>query len=179
LAGIARVFAELEAEAQNWLAREGTPPEDRTIQRQASMRYVHQGFELMVPWPSGAVDGSALKDALENFHRLHERLYTFASEDTPVEIVTLRVSAIGRLPVPTLPRLPVGRGVAAAVIGRQDVDFDGTPVDCPVYDRSRLGSGDRIAGPAILRQLDTTTVLLPGQDGEVDSVGNLIVRERA
>ncbi|MBV8169027.1 MAG: hydantoinase/oxoprolinase family protein, partial [Alphaproteobacteria bacterium] len=179
LPGIARVFAELEAEAVHWLDAEGTPPERRAIVRQASMRYVHQGFELTVPWPSGAVDDAGLAAALANFHALHERLYTFASPDTGVEIVTLRVSAIGRLPVPSLPRLAAGTGAAGAELGRQAVDFDGAPIDCPVYDRGRLGDGDRIAGPAILRQLDTTIVLLPGQDATVDPVGNLIVRDRA
>ncbi len=178
LAGIAAVFGELEAEAAAWLEREDAPRDGRVIERQASMRYVHQGFELTAPWPAGPVDAAALREALAGFHRLHERLYTFASEDTPVEIVTLRVSAIGRLPPPALPRLAPGAGSAVAVIGRQDVDFDGVPVDCPVYDRFRLGAGDTVAGPAILRQLDTTTVLLPGQDAGVDPFGNLIVRER-
>jgi N-methylhydantoinase A len=177
LAGIARVFAELEAEAAGWLEREGTAPENRAIVRQASMRYHHQGFELTVPWPAGAVDGAALEGALGNFHRLHERLYTFASEDTPVEIVNLRIAAIGRLPQPQLPRLAKSSG-APTPIGTQEVDFDGAPAACPVYDRARLGAGATIAGPAILRQLDTTIVVLPGQDGTVDPVGNLIIRER-
>jgi N-methylhydantoinase A len=179
IAGIATVFAALERDAADWLEREGAPPGGRTIVRQASMRYVHQGFELTAPWPSGVVDAASLQQALAGFHRLHERLYTFAQEDTPVEIVTLRVSAIGRLPPPRLPELPKGRGADAAAIGRQDVDFDGTPVTCPVYGRARLGAGDCIAGPAILRQLDTTTLVLPGQDAAVDPLGTLIVRERA
>jgi N-methylhydantoinase A len=178
LAGIEGVFGEMAAEARAWLEREAAPPDGRLVLRQASMRYVHQGFELTVPWPDGAVDAAALGEALAGFHRLHERLYTFAQEDTPVEIVTLRVSAIGRLSQPTLPRVASGGRSGDAIIGRQDVDFDGVPIACPVYDRTRLGAGDTVAGPAILRQLDTTIVVLPGQDGTVDALGNLIIRER-
>jgi N-methylhydantoinase A len=177
LAGMEAVFAELETEAKVWLEREGAPPDGRMIQRQASMRYVHQGFELTVPWPSGTLDAAALKQAMTSFHRLHERLYTFAQEDTPVEIVTLRISAIGRLPVPTLPR--IGKGSGVSVVGQQEIDFDGRPVACPIHDRSRLGEGDTVDGPAILRQLDTTTLVLPGQQAQVDAFGNLIVREAA
>jgi N-methylhydantoinase A len=165
------VFAALEAEAKAWLEREGTPPEGRAIQRQASMRYRHQGFELTVPWTG------SIAEAIAAFHRLHERLYTFALEETPVEIVNLRVSAIGRLPVPELPR--IGKGTGDSAIGRQEVDFDGRPVVCTVHDRAKLGAGDRIEGPAIIRQLDTTTLLLPLQQAEVDAYGNLIIREMA
>ena len=90
----------------------------------------------------------------------------------------VRVSAIGQLSQPTLPRVAAGGRSGEAIIGRQDVDFDGAPIACPIYDRTRLGAGDTIAGPAILRQLDTTIVVLPEQDGTVDALGNLIIRER-
>jgi N-methylhydantoinase A len=64
---------------------EGVPREARRLARQASRRYQHQGFELVVPWPSGAADAAGAQAAIGAFHRRHERLYTFAQEDTPVE----------------------------------------------------------------------------------------------
>jgi N-methylhydantoinase A len=176
---IAAIFAELEADAVAWLGAEGVPQEMRRVTRQASLRYRHQGFELFVPWPDGAVDERAVASAIAAFHRRHERLYTFAQEDTPVEIVTLRVDAYGMFPQPHLPELPAGGDPARAILGRQAIAFAEGREDAPIYARDRLGAGDRIAGPAILTQLDATTLLLPGQTAEVHPLGALIVRESA
>jgi N-methylhydantoinase A len=174
---IAATYAVLEAEAVAWLDAEGVPSEARRVTRQASLRYQHQGFELFVPWPGGKVDAAALQAVIDAFHLRHERLYTFAQEDTPVEIVTLRVDGYGIFPPPGLPELPPGSDPAAAIVGRQAIAFAEGPVEAPVYDRARLGSDDVIAGPAILTQLDATTLLLPGQRAEVHSLGALIVRD--
>jgi N-methylhydantoinase A len=171
---IAETYAALEAEAVAWLDGEGVPTEARHLTRQASLRYQHQGFELFVPWPAGAVNATAAIDA---FHRRHERLYTFAQEDTPVEIVTLRIDAYGIFPPPKLPDLPPGGDPAGAITGRQQIAFAEGRVEAPVYDRARLGAGDVIAGPAILTQLDATMLLLPDQSAEVHPLGALIVRD--
>jgi N-methylhydantoinase A len=177
LAHIAAIFHELETEAAAWLDAEGVPPEARRLMRQASLRYRHQGFELVVPWPSGAVDAASVEAAVAAFHRRHERLYTFAQEDTPVEIVTLRIDAVGLFPPPRLPELPEGGDPAAAIVGRQPIALADGRAEAPIYDRARLGAGDRIAGPAILTQLDATTLLLPGQSAEVHRCGALVVRD--
>ena len=177
LGRIAATYRELEAEAVAWLDSEGVPAAARRLARQASLRYRHQGFELVVPWPSGGADKAALRGALAAFHRRHERLYTFAQEDTPVEIVTLRVDAVGIFPPPHLPALPDGGRAQAAVVARQALALPGGPAEAPVYDRARLGAGDRIAGPAILTQLDATTLLLPGQTAEVNRLGCLVVTD--
>jgi N-methylhydantoinase A len=144
---------------------------------QASLRYEHQGFELTVPWPGRSVDEAAVAEAIRRFHDLHRRLYTFAQEDTPVEIVTLRVDAIGRLPRPSPAELPRGGDPRAAIIGRQRLELEGGGVDAPIYDRARLGAGAAIDGPAIITQLDATTLLLPGQRAETHRLGSLIVRD--
>lgn len=174
---IAATYADLEAEAVAWLESEQVPSEARRLTWQASLRYRHQGFELFVPWPSGVVDDAAVQTTIEAFHRRHERLYTFAQEDTPVEIVTLRVDAYGVFPQPRLPELPAGGDLAAATVDRQVISFAEGPAEVAVYDRARLGSGDVIVGPAILTQLDATTLLLPGQTAEVHPLGALIVRD--
>ena len=172
------VLADLEAQAVAWFEREGLPPAGRVMERLASMRYQGQGFELTVPW-RGAVDAASTKAAIDRFHALHRKLYTFAQEDTPVEIVTLRVTAVGRLSQPELPTIGKSGGVEQAWIGQQSVAFaDGTR-DCPVYDRTKLGAGTVLQGPAIVTQLDATTVLMAGQRAEVDRYGSLIVEEVA
>ncbi|MBI3710241.1 MAG: hydantoinase/oxoprolinase family protein [Proteobacteria bacterium] len=177
LSRMAAVLAALEQEAQAWLVAEGVPAAEREIAWHASLRYEHQGFELTVPWAGRAVTDESVAGTIAAFHRLHERLYTFAQEDTPVEIVTLRVDAIGRLPRPTLPGLPRGGAPAAAIIDRLPVEFESGRAEAPVYDRARLGAGARIAGPAIVVQLDSTTLLLPGQTAEMHRYGSLIVQD--
>ena len=111
------------------------------------------------------------------FHRLHERLYTFAQEDTPVEIVTLRVDAKGSFPLPHPPELAAGGPPEEAIVARQMIHFEDGPRECPVYERMRLGRGARIEGPAVIVQLDATTLVLPQQTAEADRFGNLVVTD--
>jgi N-methylhydantoinase A len=174
---IARVFAELEREASTWLEVEQVPEKSRRIVWRASLRYQHQGFELFVPWAGRDVTEAAVAQTVVAFHRLHERLYTFAQEDTPVEIVTLQVDARGIFPPPTMQELPPAGSLDAARLGTQTLSLEKGLMDANVYARERLGAGARIEGPAILTQLDATTLLLPGQIGTVDRFGNLIIAE--
>ncbi|HTZ78344.1 MAG TPA: hydantoinase/oxoprolinase family protein [Stellaceae bacterium] len=176
LDGMARVFGELQAQAEEWLSHERILAERRAVRWQASLRYLHQGFELTVPWGGEMVTPEAVERTIAAFHRLHEQLYTFSQPDTPVEIVTLRVTAEGTLPRPRIRALAKG-GPAGAIVGEQSVDFDGEIRKAPIYDRGRLGAGATLRGPAILRQLDSTTLLFPGQTAEVHDFGSLIVRE--
>jgi N-methylhydantoinase A len=176
---ITAIYAELEAEAIAWLEAEGVPPEVRRLTRQASLRYRHQGFELFVPWPAGPTGDAEVQGAIAAFHREHERLYTFAQEDTPVEIVTLRVDAYGIFPQPQLPELPAGGNPGSAITGYQRIAFAEGAVEAPIYNRAALGASDVVAGPAILTQLDATTLLVPGQTAEVHPLGALIVRDEA
>ncbi len=175
----ARVFAELQAEATAWLEAERVPVSARKITWTASMRYQHQGFELFVPWAGREISDRTIAATIAAFHQMHQQLYTFAQEDTPVEIVTLRVDAEGVFAPPVLQALQAGGAADRAIVGGQTMHLATGPVEAPIYDRARLGAGARIAGPAILTQLDATTLVLPGQLGEVDRVGNLIVTEQA
>jgi N-methylhydantoinase A len=174
---VARVYGELGREAVAWLDQEDVPQDARRVSLYASLRYQHQGFELNVPWAGRDVTQASAAATVAAFHRLHEQLYTFAQEDTPVEIVTLRVDARGVFPAPARPELPPAGTPADARIGEQAVVLESGPAKAAIYARERLGRGARLAGPAILTQLDATTLLLPGQVGEVDALGNLIVTE--
>jgi len=176
-ADLARVFEELEAEGLRWLDDEGIPEEGRSITLSADMRYLNQGFELAVPWSGQTATAEAVAASIQAFHDRHAEFYTFNQPEVPVEIVTLRVSAVGALPPPVFPKIGAGGDPAACIIGSSRVLFEAAPVDCPVYDRERLGAGDKVAGPAIFRQIDTTIVLLPGQTAMVDDHGCMIIRE--
>jgi len=176
MAQLASVFDGLTAEASAWLDAEEAPEESRVLLKQASLRYKEQGFELDVPW-RGGVDDDALQTLLQSFHDAHERMYSFALRDLAVEIVTLRVDAIGMLPPVRLTELVAGDSASSAIVSRQRIAFAQGSVEVPVYERSRLGAGARITGPAVVTQLDSTTLILEGQTAEVHKLGSLIVRE--
>ena len=177
VARIAAVFAALQADAEAWFRDENVAAADRRIAWQASLRYEHQGFELTVDWPERRVDDAAVAETIRRFHELHRQLYTFAQEDTPVEIVTLRVDAVGALPRPRPRVLAPGGDPREAITGRQRVLFEDGAVETPIYARERLGAGAAIEGPAIVTQLDATTLILPGQRAEMHPSGSLIIRE--
>jgi N-methylhydantoinase A len=174
VAAVAAVYAALEGQAERWLADEGVPHAERRLLRLADLRYRHQGFEITVPWPEPDL---AIDPLLARFHARHERLYTYALPDAPVEIVTLRLAASGRVRRFTLPErreARVGRGP-----GARRIYFSGLGwVDCPRIDRETLGRGSVVRGPAVVEQLDSTTVLLPGQRARADRFGNLVIRQR-
>jgi N-methylhydantoinase A len=173
LAAVETAYAELEREAAAWLAAEGVPASARRLTRLADLRYRHQGFELTVPWPERTLAVDAL---VERFHARHQQLYTYALADAPVEIVTLRVAAAGgvrRLALPPLRRIRPARQRAP----RRRVFFAGVGWrECACIERESLGAGAVVSGPAIVEQLDSTTVVAPGQRATVDRVGNLVVR---
>ena len=174
---IAETFAALEAEAIARLEENGVAPERRRLIRYADMRYAGQGVEIAVPYPSGPTDGAAADRAAADFHALHQRLYTFSDPRGPVEIVNLRVRAEGltanvappELPAATAPAEPAGERLAA---------LDGaTAAPVPVYRREALRTDHEIAGPAIVDQLDATTLILPGQVARVERFGGLTVED--
>jgi N-methylhydantoinase A len=107
---------------------------------------------------------------------MHERLYAVTFE-VPVELVALRVIATGatREVTPSKPEGPSAGDEVDAMIGREPAFFDGTWSDIPHYDRDRLPVGASMAGPAIIHQYDTTTVLLPQHRAEIDPHGNILI----
>ena len=173
LTAAAAVYLDLEREAQAWLDAEGVTPSRRRLRRLADVRYRHQGFEITVPWDDRDLSVDTL---IRRFHERHRRLYTYALPDAPVEIVTLRVAAAGRVrrfALPALGRRAKGDRPRAR---RRRVYYSGRGwMECPIVDRETLGSGAALAGPVIVEQLDSTTVVLPGQRARVDAFGNLIV----
>ena len=173
-------FADLIRQAEMRLADDGVVPERRTLERAADMRYEKQGVELFVPFPSGPVCDAAFSDLIAAFHSLHERLYTFADRSAPVEIVNLRVSATGATGRITLPEIAAAPMRNAAPDATRPVSFDGRArVETPVYRREALLADHVIEGPAIIDQLDATTVVLPGQSALTDRYANLLVSEGA
>jgi N-methylhydantoinase A len=161
------VYAALEAEAREWLAEERVAAVDRRTSRVALLRYEGQGAELAIAWPGDA--GAARRV----FAEAHRGLNGFVLE-APVELVTLRVEAEGPVPASIRVALPVGCG--AMPVGRQLVHGAAGSVEAAVYQRESLGTGDRFAGPAVVVQLDATTLVAGGWSAEVLASGTLLLR---
>jgi N-methylhydantoinase A len=161
---IARVFAELEAEALETFRGEGATP---SITRAADLRYKGQGFELRVDWATNVV---------AKFHSLHARSYGYADEQRPVEIVTLRVQAVARTRKPRQSASKLRPGNATdARISSHRIFEDGEWRNGALYDRGRLRPGDRFTGPAIIVELSATTYLRRGWTASVDGFSNLVL----
>ncbi len=169
VAAIEAIFADLRVQAQAWFDAEDVAPGARDTTLVTMMRYRGQGGELAVPW---ALTREAAEAA---FGIAHEELYGFRL-DAPIEVVTLRVEATGRMPSPGRAILPGGTGARPA--GHRTVFIGTGTADVPVYDRATLGAGDRFAGPAIVMQLDATTFVAPGWAGEVHATGAIILNRQ-
>ena len=159
------------------MSREGVPPADVSLVRAADARYVGQGYELEVIAASGKLEQSDVEDIIERFHEAHIRNYGYASRDNPVEVVNLRVTALASMPRPDLAHdsQDAGGDPSRAIVGQRDVYFKNERKPTNVYNRSTLLPGDVIKGPAIVEQLDSTTVVWENQTAEVDRFLNLLV----
>lgn len=166
-AEIARTFADLEERAAGWFEQEGVSRPDRSTRKVALMRYQGQGSELAVSW------GGDVGRTVAAFARAHQGLYGFTL-DLPVEIVTLRVEADGARPAPVRPK-PAATGAAFPMGSTLFHALEGVR-EAPVYERSALGVGARLGGPAIVVQLDATTLVRPGWTAEVLAAGSLLLR---
>jgi N-methylhydantoinase A len=175
---MAEAFAHLLAQAEQWFAAEAIAPEARRILRTADMRYAGQNYELAVPLPEGPVGSKTLDALAEGFAEAHRRLYGFVAEGEPVQIVTLRIEASGIVKKAALRALPEeGPDASAAISGQREVWLPEASgfVACPIYDRDRLRPGNCIFGPAVVEQMDATTVILPGMQARVEPYLNLIL----
>ena len=174
------IFAELRRRATDDVSEEGLDVTELRLKQQIDLRYLHQGYHLTVDGPDGEITQTHKQPIKAAFDDLHRRTYGASAPEEDAELVTLRV--VSEVPVPhlRLPRIAAGR-VADARTGERPL-YDLTSAEFAnayVYDRARLGADDRIAGPAIVEQYDSTTVVLAGQALTVDDFGNLLITEEA
>ena len=172
-------FAELSAQAIAQLERDSVPEDRRLVRRLADCRYAGQGYEVRFDVPAGAIDDAWVEQLHEAFHQAHEAEYGHRF-DAAVEVVNIRVVGVGRVDPPRRSELAASDGdPSRAVTIQREVVFDvGGRADAhttPFYDREQLRAGDRIAGPAIIEQYDSTTVVPPGLEATVDRFGNLVI----
>jgi N-methylhydantoinase A len=178
---VAEAFATLAQRAEHWFEAEGIAPADRRIVRTADMRYHGQNYELAVPVPDGPITADTIAALGQGFAEAHRQRYGFAAEGDPVELVTLRLEAVGTVAKAELRAHPeAGPDAAKAITGRRPVWLPeaGDFVDTPIYDREALKPGNRFAGPAVIEQMDATTLVPPGMTARVDRWLNLILEAK-
>ncbi|MEJ5301227.1 MAG: hydantoinase/oxoprolinase family protein [Thermodesulforhabdaceae bacterium] len=162
------VFSKLLQQAMDDLAKEGFSKDQIIIEKYLDMRYVGQSYELMIPWGSDAVD---------RFNKEHQKTYGYAHSDKPVEIVNLRLRAIGSLlkPFPKPETEYRAEINSEALVGKRNVVFGGQIMSTQVVRRDLLSFGNSIHGPAIIVEYSGTTVIPPGWKVRVDQYKNLIM----
>jgi len=174
-ARLRRMYAEMTRQATE-VVRESAVVGEIAVARSADARYVGQGYELTVPVPSGELDAVALGRVRAAFDEIYAARYGYANPGEPVEVVTWKLSAVGGSPRIALAKVETQDG-ARAVKGSRRAYFPEARgyVDAPVYDRYALAAGARLAGPAIVEERESTTVLPPGATASVDEYANLLV----
>ncbi|MBO0766439.1 MAG: hydantoinase/oxoprolinase family protein, partial [Hyphomicrobiaceae bacterium] len=172
-------FADLERTMRAQLAADGIAAEAAVFTRAADLRYVGQGYELRVPLPAGALDDAALKHAWKAFHRQHQMEYGHGF-DSPMEIVNIRLTGSGPMPKIGKTAVTGGASLDAARVktgrGVFRVERELRTLPTAFYRREALPLGLAIPGPAIVLQMDSTTVVPPGATVTPEAGGSLIIR---
>jgi 5-oxoprolinase (ATP-hydrolysing) len=172
-------YDDLVAQAVAQLETDGVADERRLVRRLADCRYAGQGYEVRTEVPVGRVTDAWVEELRERFHAAHEAEYGHRF-DAPIEIINIRAVAVGRVDELQAAELEPGDGDPgrAKTLEREvvfDVDGRAERHRTPFYERELLRAGDRLAGPAVVEQYDTTTVIPPGLEAEIDRYGNIVV----
>jgi N-methylhydantoinase A len=185
LSRIAAEISDLEQRITQRLSEEGRGNDTTRLLHFVDLRYAGQAYEIRIPLAASQQEPSLerrLHAAIAAFHTSHKDLYGYSYEGKEfIELVNLGVTGLGLLKRPQVPELEVGsESSRAALSERTRVYFPQarTVIECPVYDRSALRAGHEIAGPAIVVQYDSTTVVEPEWQGQVDRWGNMVLRKQ-
>jgi len=168
-------FDGMEALAQQEFESQGIAPEQIVHERAIDLRYSIQKYELPVPVARAGLRPDAVVAWRRAFDEIHEKHFGSRAEDQKVEIVNYRLTTKVIVPKAAAAESPAqGAGCDGAIKARRRAYFDGWH-DTPVYNREKLRSGNRLSGPAIIEQMDSTTVVHPGQSAQIDRFGNIII----
>ncbi|MFM2109716.1 MAG: hypothetical protein RLZZ372_640 [Pseudomonadota bacterium] len=172
---IDKILRGLAADASRGLEAEGVKKSEITTSYQVDLRYHGQGLRLTVEVNLAELQKKGLKAISDKFDEEHERLFTFA---LPLEheLVTLRSAVQGQgIKIKRQPLAAGGSDPKAAVVGKQKSFMEGKDVTAVVYDRAKLKAGNKVRGPAIVMEMDSTSVILPKHTGHVDKSGCILI----
>ncbi|RST56966.1 hydantoinase/oxoprolinase family protein [Siminovitchia terrae] len=171
-------WEEIERNALQHFSQEGMEEDKVEFHRFADMRYLGQEHTVKVPVANGKWTDEAKRQAIEDFHKLHEKNYTFKLEDAQTEIVNLHVTAFGKVEKPTISKLNRTSSLMEAKKEDRDVYYENKGwVTTPVYDRDKLPVNEVIAGPAIVEEKAAVTVIYEQQKLYLDDYGNIIIEK--
>ncbi|MBT3271882.1 MAG: hydantoinase/oxoprolinase family protein, partial [Spirochaetales bacterium] len=177
-----QVTAAVEKQALAELLQEGVHQDVTTLLRYLDVRYIGQHHEVTVEIPGDClIEESHLEEIAETFHKAHEMLYTYSTRENPIEIMNLRITAVGAVEKTGMEESPVSKADAADAVKASRMvyleDYQGKNgyFDVPVYDRDKLRPGSGITGPAIVEERITTIVVHPGWTLTVDGYENIVM----
>jgi N-methylhydantoinase A/oxoprolinase/acetone carboxylase beta subunit len=180
-AELGRRFAELEGEARRQLEEDGIGADRLLIQRVVDARYAGQGYELRVDVGSGTIDEAWAEKLRADFHDIHEREYSRRFEESDIEVPNIRVRGVGLMP----PLEPTTADGGEEAPHEDALRHEGSAwfrvqgslqeVMTRYYDRPSLKAGNRLQGPSIVHQYDSTTVIPPGLTASIDGYGNIVI----
>lgn len=174
---LSEIFAKLGRDAKNWLQEEGMPEQNQSLQYQVDVRYFRQGYEFSLEINPDTLANGGLEDLATRFSAAHDQLYGFRL-DQPVELVNLRAVGTGKVNKIKFPEFELGSpDCSSAIIEQSQVYFEGGFAATNIYSRDKLTAGNRIFGPAIVTQKDTTIVIHPGHVGEIDKYLNILIHQ--
>jgi N-methylhydantoinase A len=175
-------FGRLETQAHEWFNKECITTSSQRLRRSIDIRYVGQNYELEIELPNEPLRHGSLETLATQFRAVHERIYGFAPRNDKIQLVTFRLQAFGIVPKATfLARPEVGPDSETAIIDRRDVWLPEARgfISSIVYDRDQLEPGNEVLGPAVIQQMDSSTLLLPGTKAKVDGYLNLLISSRS
>jgi N-methylhydantoinase A len=177
-ADVAEAFGALAGRADCWFEQEGIAATERRLRRTVDMRYHGQNYELAVAVPDGTITPETMRALAVAFAEAHRQRYGFAADGDPVQIVTLRIEATGAVRKAELrAHAEAGPDASAAIVRHRPVWLEEARdyVNTPVYARDAVRPGNRFSGPAIVEQMDATTLVPAGMTARVDAWLNLIL----
>src|SRR5699024_9411779 len=176
---INELFKEMEIEGSRLLESENIKEEKRIFIRTIDIRFKGQNYELSVPVELAELKWENIDNVISKFHEIHEKTYGYSDKLAKVEFVNYRLTACGKLPKVSLKK---GNETDAQILSsnrKREVYFSEVEepgfYNADIFQRTGLDTGDKINGPAIVEQLDSTILILPGQTGLVDPYQNLII----
>jgi N-methylhydantoinase A len=173
------VLDEMAAQTRGELLADGISEDQITVEFEVDIRYAGQAFEVPLTIDKAVLEKDGIEGILARFDEEHLRLFTF-NMDTPHEIVNLRAVALGQAPALPAAELPKGDGdPSAAKIRDHTLWMDGEEQAAVIYDRAKLRQGDVIPGPAIITEMDSTTLVESGCTATIDKVGNILINPKA
>lgn len=178
---VAALYASLGEQAETWFAAEAIAPSARVVSRTVDARYAGQNYEISVALPDGPITAETFTTIRERFTEAHRQLYGFVAEGEAIQLVTYRLAASGIVEKAAFRERPLeGEDSSAAVAGSREVWMAeaGGFTTCKLYNRDLLKPGNVVHGPAIIDQMDSTTVLPPGYVARADTYLNLIVEAK-